>query len=174
MAMTARAEQATAFRTRVHGGEPSVRAMVKATAPVAHVAPRPALVVIPTRRRAARLVAFVSSVLFILMLGAAAFQTQLARRQLTLDTMDRRISVAHAQYESLRRERAELRSPGRLVREAAKLGMAPASRTEFVAIDPDVVATVQRTGVPAAKGAATIDQQFSDYAKVKAQAGGSP
>jgi hypothetical protein len=94
MAMAARAERTTAVRSRVHGGA-EVRALVKATAKVGHVAPRPQLVVVAPRRRAARLIAAGCGVVFVLMIGAAAFQTQLARRQLTLDTMDRRIRAAH-------------------------------------------------------------------------------
>ena len=43
-----------------------------------------------------------------------------------------------------RTQRAELRSPGRLAEEAAKLGMVPATQTEFVSLDADDVATVQR------------------------------
>ena len=174
MAMTARAERVTAVRSRVHGGD-DVRTMVKVTAPVAHVAPRPSLQLVPRRRLAARLIAAGFGLVFVLMLGAAAFQTQLARRQLTLDTLDRRIAAAHEQYDMLRRQRAELRSPGRLAEEATKLGMVPAHQTQFVALDPDVVATVQRSGAPASHVAApTVDDEFKAYATVKAKAGGAP
>lgn len=176
MAMAARNERATAVRSRVHsGGAAEARVMVKRTAAVAHVTPRPQLVVVPRRRRAARLIAVGCTVVFGLMLGAAAFQTQLARRQLTLDTMDRDIRAAHTQYDVLRRERAELRSPGRLVAEATQLGMVPATQTEFVAMDPDVVATVQREGVGDDQSSTVdVDAEFQQYAKVKAQAGGAP
>lgn len=177
MAMAARSERATTVRSRVHaGGSADARAMVKRTAAVAHITPRPQLVVVPRRRRTARLIAAGSTVLFGLMLGAAAFQTQLARRQLTLDTMDRSIRSAHEEYDVLRRERAELRSPGRLATEATKLGMVPASQTEFVTLDPDLVATVQRSGTAGQTGDddTTVDDEFEQYADVKAQAGGAP
>jgi hypothetical protein len=169
-----RADRATTVRSRVHGGS-EVRALVKVTAPVAHVATRAPLQLVPRRRRAARLIAAGFAVVFVLMLGAAAFQTQLARRQLTLDTLDRRISAAHEQYDVLRRQRAELRSPGRLAEEAAKLGMVPARQTQFVSLDPDVVATVQRAGAPTSNAdAPTVDDEFKAYATVKAKAGGAP
>jgi len=164
-------------RSRVHGdGAADARAMVKRTAAVAHVTPRPQLVVVPTRRRAARLIAVGCTIVFGLMLGAAAFQTQLARRQLTLDTVDRDIRAAHEQYDVLRRERAELRSPGRLSVEATNLGMVPATQTEFVAIDADVVATVQRSGTAddSTNESASVEDEFEQYADVKAQAGGAP
>lgn len=177
MAMAARAERterATAVRSRAHGGA-NERSMVKSTAAVAHVARRPQLVVVAPQRRTARWIAAGSVFVFALMIGAAAFQTQIARRQLELDTLDRRIRAAHEQYDVLRRERAELRSPGRLAQEAAALGMVPATQTQFATIDPSVIADVQRTGVSAGhEQVGTIEQEFADYARVKAQAGGVP
>lgn len=176
MAMAARTERVTTVRSRVHGGGAAeARVMVKRTAAVAHIAPRPQLVVVPRQRRTARFIAAGCTVVFGLMLGAAAFQTQLARRQLTLDTQDRDIRTAHETYDVLRRERAELRSPGRLSAEAVKLGMVPATQTQFVQLDADVVAEVQRSGADASRdSAASIDEEFQQYANVKAEAGGAP
>ena len=149
--------------------------MVKRTAAVAHISPRPQLVVVPRQRRTARLIAAGCTVVFALMLGAAAFQTQLASRQLTMDTLDRDIRTAHETYDVLRRERAELRSPGRLSQEAIKLGMVPATQTEFVQLDADVVAVVQRSGVDSSGDVdSSVDEEFEHYADVKAVAGGAP
>ncbi|HQZ35029.1 MAG TPA: hypothetical protein PK020_11425 [Ilumatobacteraceae bacterium] len=166
----------TTVRSRVHGGGAAeARVMVKRTAAVADITPRPQLAVVPRQRRTARLIAAGCAVVFGLMLGAAAFQTQLARRQLTLDTQDRDIRTAHETYDVLRRERAELRSPGRLSEEAVKLGMVPATQTKFVQLDADVVADVQRSGADASHdSAASIDEEFQQYANVKAEAGGTP
>jgi len=112
---------------------------------------------------------------FALMVSALAFQTQVARTQLRLDTLDREIRQAHERYDVLRRERAELRSPGRLAQAAMALDMVPATQTEFVSLDADVIATVQRTGVDSGDvGISDIEQEFHDYASVKAQAGGKP
>ena len=87
MALAARSDRAAAVRARVHGGGAAdARAMVKRTAPVAHVKPAPRLTLVPRRKRNARLIAAASVVVFGLMMGAAAFQTQIARRQLTLDS----------------------------------------------------------------------------------------
>lgn len=176
MALAVRSERATTVRSRIHGdGASSARVMVKVTSPLPASAPRPQLVVVPRRRRTASIIAVASVFVFTLMMGAAAFQTQLARRQLTLDTLDKRIRTAHEQYDVLRRERAELRSPGRLATEAAALGMVPASQTDFITLDPDVVATVQRSGIPAGTGAQpTIEEEFDQYADVKSQAGTAP
>jgi hypothetical protein len=169
----ARAERTGAVRTRVHHNH-GANKLVKTTAGV-KLAERPELVVVAPRSRAARFVVAGCVVVFGMMLGAAAFQTQLARKQLTIDGLDRRIRTAHDQYDVLRRERAELRSPGRLMAQAAALGMVPATQTQFVTIDPDVIATVQRTGAAAhQQHATTADQEFQDYASVKAQAGSAP
>jgi len=184
MAMTARSVRATptatsmaAVRSRVHANASgkSARVMVKRTASVAHLAPRPQLVLVPRRRRTARLIAAVATPVFALMLGAAAFQTQLASRQLRLDAVDREIRDAFNQYDVMRRERAELRSPGRLAAEAAGLGMVPATETRFLALDPDVISTVQRAGIdidPA--GVTALGEEFQQYADVKAQSGVAP
>jgi hypothetical protein len=149
--------------------------MVKRTASVAHLTPRPQLALVPRRRRTARLITIVCTPVFTLMLGAAAFQTQLASRQLRLDAVDRDIRTAYETYDTMRRERAELRSPGRLAVEAAAIGMVPAKQTQFVALDPDVIATVQRTGVLIDHADASgIGEEFQQYADVKAQSGSAP
>ena len=79
-----------------------------------------------------------SVLLGLAMLGAAAFQTRLAQRQVQLDQLDTDISSARELYESLRRERAELRSPERLAQVAAANGMVPARGSEFLEITVDV------------------------------------
>jgi hypothetical protein len=168
-----RSERSTAVRTRAHHHQ-GTNKLVKSTAGVT-IADRPELVVVAPRGRTARLVVAGCVVVFGMMLGAAAFQTQLARKQLTIDGLDRRIRAAHDQYDVLRRERAELRSPGRLMAQAGALGMVPATQTQFVSLDPDVVATVQRSGgTLRQQGTTTPDQEFQDYATVKAQAGSAP
>ncbi len=176
MAMAARSERAGAVRSRMHGdGGSTARALVKTTAPLPESSSASRLMVVPRRRRTARLIAVASTLLFGLMLAAAAFQTQLAERQVHIDTLDRRIRAAHEEYDTLRRERAELRSPGRLAVEAAALGMVPASQTQFVTVDPSAVAEVQRTGVPEGDGnGPTIEEEFGEYAATKAAAGGAP
>lgn len=168
----ARSSRATAVRSRVHGRD-GARVMVKRTAPVAHL--KPQLTLVPRRRRTARMIALVCTPVFALMLGAAAFQTQLASRQLELDAVDREIRAAYDSYDTMRRERAELRSPGRLAVEATALGMVPATETRFVSLDPSVIAMIQRSGVavdPADDD--EIGEEFQQYAEVKAQSGGEP
>jgi hypothetical protein len=147
--------------------------MAKRTAPAAHQ--RPALTVVPKHRRTARTVAVLAGLVFMLMAGAAAFQTQLARRQLELDQVNQEMDLATNTYERLRSERAQLRSPGRLAAEALALGMVPGDDTEFVSIDPDVVAVVQMsTGTMSDDVGGDGDTEIEQRSKVKEVVGGNP
>jgi hypothetical protein len=194
MSIAVREERVPTMRTRVHGGGAAravalrsieeraqrvavgrggARPMVRSTVGI-EVSLAPKLVVVPRRRRTARLIAVAFAMIFALMFVAAAFQTQLARRQLTLDKMDRSIRDANEQYTRLRQQRAELRAPERLSTEAAKLGMVAGHDTTFMQIAPDVVAIVQQStgGVfdPNLQGSTGVLDQFM---QVKAVAGGS-
>lgn len=183
MALAANAERVVVARTRTHGeavggaarSVSSTRSLVKRTSPLAEGTVLRPLELVPRRKRNARVVALAVTMIFAIMLGAAAFQTQLARRQVVLDSIDRRIRAGQEQYEVLRRERAELRSPGRLEQEALALGMSPATRTEFVSIDPTVVATVQRAGADGVdRSTSVLASEFAQYAIVKSQTESAP
>lgn len=167
-------------QTRIHGGAAAssvarreVRPLVRATAGVVITDQAP-LRIVPTRRRAARLVGCGFAVVFVLMVGAAAFQTQLARRQVELDKIDRAIRTANEDYSRLRQERAELRAPGHLATEASKLGMQPGDQTTFVALDPDVVAEVQRSAGGVFAGTGSDVAAIDEYAAVKQIIGATP
>ena len=112
--------------------------------------PRPHLEVVQHRGRTVSIVAVCCLMLFGLLLGAVAFQTQLAQNQLALDKVEREVTSARSRYDVLRRARAELRSPNRLSVEAAALGMLPAKSGEFMTIDPSVIAavTAAASGLP--------------------------
>lgn len=134
--------QARRVATRRHGVE-APRPMVRSTRGV-RMAP-PVLVVVPRRRRAVGLAVVVCSMIGLAMLGAAAFQTQLARRQLELDRLDGEISAQREFYDVLRRQRAELRSPARLSELAESTGMVRARDNIIDTIDADVLAAVKRS-----------------------------
>jgi cell division protein FtsB len=147
--------------------------MVRKTAGVAVAPARPQLTVVPRRRRTASLVAIGAFLVTSLMLGAAAFQTQLARRQVELDRLDRQMQTVRSEFSEMRRLRAELRSPERLATAARTLGMAPSSDTEFMTISPDVVATVQQsTGGVVDPETDVADPVFDEFKNVKSIAGG--
>ena len=148
------------------------RPMVRSTRGVV-TTQRPQLTVVPRRRRNARLVAVAAFFASCLMLGAAAFQTQLARRQVELDQVDRQIRVARNDFNDLRSQRAELRSPSRLAASGSVLGMTSAAKTEFVSIAPEVIAEVQRSaGGVFDPGAEAQDPVFEEFKVVKSVAGG--
>jgi|GEM_PF-975840 len=169
-------QRRAAVQTRRHGDAAMpARPMVRATAGI-EVTPRPALALVPRRRRATRLVVLACSVVVLAMLGAAAFQTLLAQRQLELDRLDQSIGDAREQYEQLRRERAELRSPGRLADVAAEIGMVPATESRFMDLDPAAVAAVQESlgASEAANAGSRTDDPLAEFGAVKALVGGAP
>lgn len=134
----------------------SVDRVPRRTAEARPTAERPAatrLTVVPRRRRAAGFVVTLSILIAGLMLGAAVLHTQLAERQLHIDDLNRSVVAAEDRFDVLRRQRAELRSPSRLATEAQRLGMTPATVTEFVEVDPHtVMAAIAATGQPARGG----------------------
>jgi hypothetical protein len=102
---------------------------------------KPALTVVARRRRwPAVLVGLIWSLIFLGLLGAAVFHTQLAGRQLELDRLDRQVAAERERFDELRYERAELRSPVRLAAEASALGMRRGRASTFVAVTPEAVA----------------------------------
>lgn len=113
--------------------------------------------------------------LFAMLIGAVAFQTQIARNQLALDKTERAVSAARDRYDVLRRQRAELRSPNRLAVEATRLGMSPAQSGEFMTVTPDVVASVlaSASGLGAAVGQQGTSS-FDQFGEVKAVTGRVP
>ncbi len=173
MATALRSERLGIARDRVHSdGGVMARPMIRTTRGVV-ANPRPQLTVVPKRRRAARLVAVAAFFASSLMLGAAAFQTQLARRQVDLDRVDRQIRVARNDFNDLRSQRADLRSPARLVASGAALGMTSASKTDFIDISPEVIAEVQQSaGGVFDPGAEELDPVFEEFKIVKSVAGG--
>jgi cell division protein FtsL len=109
----------------------------------------PQLRVVPRRKRAAGFAVTLSVLVISLMLGAAVLHTQLAERQLHMDSLERSVRTEQDRFDVLRRQRAELRSPARLAAEARQLGMAPAGAAEFVSVDQlDVARAIAATGRP--------------------------
>ena len=143
MAVASNPPRPMLVRARTHGGTAApARPLVKTTRDV-DVVSLPRLHVVPRGRRAARWVGFATAVMFVLMIAAAAFQTQLARRQLEIDQMNKSMDVATQTYDNLRRERAELRSPVRLAAEAAKRDMVTTDESSFVAVNPELQAQAE-------------------------------
>ena len=102
---------------------------------------KPDLTVVPRRRRwPALLAGALWAVVFLGLLGAAVFHTQLAERQLRIDRLERSVAAERERFDGLRYERAELRSPVRLADAATALGMRRGDATEFVAVSSEALA----------------------------------
>ncbi|MGD9996651.1 MAG: hypothetical protein AB7L17_06910 [Ilumatobacteraceae bacterium] len=161
-------------RTRRHGEvDRSPRPLVRATIGI-QATSRPTLTLVPRRRRAAHLAVVMSAVVGLAMLAAAAFQTRLAKSQLELDRLDREISAQRDTYDSLRRERAELRSPSRLADMADRTGMVTTDEVNFITIDPSTYAAVQQaTGILEHPDSGD-DELLEQFRDVKSVTDGAP
>jgi cell division protein FtsL len=107
----------------------------------------PALSVVPARRQLARFVVGLTVLLGGVMIGAVLLHTRIAERQLTIDELERSVRNEQEQFDVLRSARAELRSPTRLATEAVALGMVTGAESDFVSVDPMLLAiTIAATG----------------------------
>lgn len=101
----------------------------------------PRLKIVERRRRwPAVFAATAWTVVFLGLLGAAVFHTQLAERQLRIDRLERAVAAEREQFDELRHQRAELRSPVRLAAAAGALGMRRGDATEFLDVGPELLA----------------------------------
>lgn len=102
---------------------------------------RPELSVVQHRRRWPAFLAVMAwTMVFLGLLGAAVFHTQLAGRQLRIDRLERSVAAERERFDELRYERAELRSPVRLANAAGGLGMQRGDATEFIDVSPQLLA----------------------------------
>jgi hypothetical protein len=110
------------------------------------------LTVVPGRRRMAWFAVGLTLLVGLVLTGALLLHTRLAERQLQIDALERSVREERQQYDVLRAQRAELRSPTRLAVSAGALGMSPGLESQFIGVDPMVLAiTIARTGeLPAA------------------------
>ncbi len=148
---------------------------IRARAPRHQTVVKPALAVVPKRRRWPAVVgAMAWAVLFVGLLGAAVFHTQLAERQLRIDRLDRAVAEQRELFDDLRYQRAELRSPVRLAEAAGALGMGRGDSSDFVRVTPEAVAVqLAAAGTVDATSRIIVDtdplQQFRDVKAVSAR-----
>lgn len=105
------------------------------------------LTVVPARRRVAWFAVTLTVLVSAVMMAAVGLHTRIAERQLEIDELERGVRNAQEEFDVLRSQRAELRSPTRISAKALELGMVVGSESEFVAVDPMTLAiTIARTG----------------------------
>lgn len=105
-------------------------------------AKRAELRLVPQPRTAANAVLVLVGLIAVLMLAAVVLHTRLAERQLEIDRLEQQVTEARERFDVLRQQRAELRSPNRLMLESAQMGMHPSPRTEFLEVDGATLAQV--------------------------------
>lgn len=96
----------------------------------------PNMGVVAGRRRYTWIAVSATMLLMLLMVGAVLVHTTVAERQLRIDAIEREVRDQADDFEVLRAERAELRSPARLASAADKLGMVPAVENSYATVDP--------------------------------------
>lgn len=107
----------------------------------------PQLTLVHGRRRFAWFAVAVAVLVSAVMMGALFVHTRIAERQLDIDAIEQSVRDAQEEFDLLRSRRAELRAPDRLAVEARTLGMETGSESQFVPVDPMVLAvTIARTG----------------------------
>lgn len=105
------------------------------------------LSVVPARRRVAWFAVTLTVLVSAVMMAAVGLHTRIAERQLEIDELERGVRSAQEDFDVLRSQRAEFRSPTRISAAALELGMVVGSESEFVAVDPMTLAiTIARTG----------------------------
>lgn len=136
---------------------------------------RPRLVVVERGSRLVWVISLSALGLCCLLFFTAILRTELAKQQLKLDGLNRSVVMARDHYNDLRHERAFLESPGRLSSEAAKLGMKPAGNAKFVAVDPEVVATVlASTGDLMDRVAEQAISPLDEFGRIKSEVDATP
>jgi hypothetical protein len=151
-------------RGRRHTSEPTPRPT-----------PKPDLRIVPKPRVAYNAALVLGFVVVVLMLGTVVLHTRLAERQSDIDRLEAAATDAREQFDVLRQQRAELRSPTRLAIAARDYGMVPTPRTEFLSIDPLTLAeTLAAAGiVDDVTGVITTDDPLDQIRRVKAADGGA-
>jgi cell division protein FtsL len=136
--------------------------------------PKPDLRLVPRPRVAYNAALVLAFVVVVLMLGTVVLHTRLAERQGDIDRLETAVTDAREQFDVLRQQRAELRSPTRLAIEARDHGMVPTPRTEFLPIDPQTLAEVVAAAgvVDDVTGVITTEDPLDQIRRVKAADGG--
>lgn len=170
MAATIPARRVDAPKPARHGPRPRGHAGATTPSP----APRPDLRLVPRPRVAYNAALVLGFVVVVLMLGTVVLHTRLAERQGDIDKLEASVATAREQFDVLRQHRAELRSPTRLAIEARDHGMVPTTRTEFLPVEPQTLASVLAAGglVDDVTGQITAEDPLDQIRRVKAATAG--
>jgi cell division protein FtsL len=152
-------------------------ALAVRTQPPARSTP-PTLRVVVTRRRWPAVIGFVLiALMLVAMLGAAVFHTQLAQRQLRIDVLENQVQAERERFDELRRDRAALRSPGRIATEAIELEMVRGETSRFIEVDPGALARqLAAAGVVDDNASRVIEESgpLDQFRDVKSVSAGQP
>jgi len=171
MAATVPVRRVEAPKPARHDGDrPRPRAGRPRAQPTSTVVPKPDLRIVPRPRVAYNAALVLGFVVVVLMLGTVVLHTRLAERQGEIDRLEAAVTDAREQFDVLRQQRAELRSPTHLAIESGELGMMVAPQSEFLAVDPQTLAEVIAAAgtVDEATGTPVVDDPLDQIRRVKA------
>jgi hypothetical protein len=105
------------------------------------------------------------------------FHTQLAQRQLRIDVLENQVQAERERFDELRRDRAALRSPGRIATEAIELEMVRGETSRFIEVDPGALARqLAAAGVVDDNASRVIEESgpLDQFRDVKSVSAGQP
>jgi hypothetical protein len=136
---------------------------------------RPTLVLVPQSER--RYIRAITAVVLVagVMLGIVSLRAYMAQQEMRLDKMNYDITRARAHFETLRAERANLQSPGQLMKQASLMGLVPGFPIRVVGIPATVAAEVAATvGKVDSDVVAHTESPLDEFGRMKAVVVGSP
>ena len=136
---------------------------------------RPKLVLVPkTERRYVRVFTVMTLVVTVLFC-IVSLRAHMAQQEMKLDKLNYDITRARAHFETLRAERANLQSPGQLMKQASLMGLVPSLGIRVVGIPASVAAEVAATvGKVDSDVIAHSESPLDEFGRMKAVVVGSP
>jgi len=109
------------------------------------------------------------------MLAIVTLNVAMAQQQMRLDRLNSDVYRARAHFEELRADRAQLQSPGHLMKEARAIGLVPAMATKTVNIPASIAAEVAATvGKIDADMTTHSESPLDKFGRLKAVVVGNP
>ena len=136
---------------------------------------RPKLVLVGKSERRYYRVFTVLAALVILRCCIVSLRAHMAQQEMRLDQMNYDITRARSHFETLRAQRANLQSPGQLMKQASMMGLVPNLGIQVVGIPASVAADVASTvGKVDSDVAAHIESPLDEFGRMKSVVVGTP
>jgi len=136
---------------------------------------RPKLVLVGKSERRYYRVFTVMAALVVFMFCIVSLRAHMAQQEMRLDQLNYDITRARSHFETLRAERANLQSPGELMKQASTMGFVPSLGIQIVGIPASVAAEVASSvGKVDSDVAAHIESPLDEFGRMKSVVVGTP